>query len=122
LTIGTNGPSNPTVSVLGTGIGVGSEYSSVDFGTVVGRGNVSYGEIVLVNYGVPGTATVATETGATTFHVTENTCTVGVTAGNSCNIYVEFAPVSTGPETAYLKLIPSTGPEQIIVMTGNLVP
>jgi len=122
LTIGTNGPSNPTVSVLGTGIGVGSEYSSVDFGTVVGRGNVSYGEIVLVNYGVPGTVTVATETGATTFHVTDNTCTAGVTADNNCSVFVTFAPVSTGPETAYLKLIPSTGPTQIIALTGTLVP
>jgi hypothetical protein len=35
---------------------------------------------------------------------------------------IEFAPVSTGPETAYLKLIPSTGPTQIIKMTGTLVP
>ena len=121
ITIQTNAGRNPTVPVRGTATGVGSVSTVLSFGSV-GSGSTATGYIYVDNVGVPGNVTVATETGATTFHVTENTCTTGVGAGSSCAIVVEFAPVSTGPETAYLKLIPSTGPEQIIVMTGNLVP
>jgi hypothetical protein len=123
ITIQTNGTTNPQVPVRGTATGVGSLTTALDFGTVKGRGKTASQSLYVINVGVPGTVTVATETGATTFHVTTNTCTTGVTAGgNACYIQIEFAPVQTGPETAYLKLIPSTGPEQLIVMTGDLVP
>jgi len=122
ITIQTNGLSSPKVPVRGTATGVGSLSTALDFGTVKGRGNTDSLPLYITNYGVPGTVSVATSTGATTFHVTFNYCTAGIAAGSSCQIGVEFAPVSTGPATAYLKLIPSTGPEQTIVMTGTLVP
>jgi len=77
----------------------------------------------VTNFGVPGSVTVATETGATTFTVIDNSCTAGgLIEGTSCDITVRYAPVQQGTQTAYLKLIPSVGPEQIIVMTGTLVP
>ena len=122
LTIGTNGLHNPTVPVRGTATGVGTRYTAQDFGTVHGRGNTSTLALYVHNYGVPGKVTVAAETGATTFHITSNSCTSGITDGNGCYVYLEYAPVQQGTQTAYLKLIPSTGPEQIVVMTGTLVP
>jgi len=123
ITIKTNAARNPTVAVRGTATGVASLSTAINFGTVKGRGNTETAFLGVLNSGVPGTVTVATETSATTFHVISNECTAGITAGNICGIGVEFAPVEANvPETAYLKLIPSTGPTQIIKMTGTLVP
>jgi hypothetical protein len=122
ITVLTNGPRNPTISVRGTATGVAATATAIDFGTIKGRGKTESQYLFVENVGVPGNVTVTTETGATTFHVTGNTCSTGVTAGNYCYLTVEFAPVQTGPETAYLKLIPSTGPTQVVVMTGDLIP
>ena len=123
ITIKTNGPASPQVPVRGTATGVGSETTSIDFGTVNGRGGSSSDDLTVTNFGVPGSVTVATETGATTFTVIDNSCTAGgLIEGTSCDITVRYAPVQQGTQTAYLKLIPSVGPEQIIVMTGTLVP
>jgi len=122
VTILTNGLSNPQVPVRGTAIGVDSDTTQLDFGTVKGRGNATGLDLLVTNDGVSGHPTVATETGSTTFQVISNDCTAGVFDLGSCTIGIRFAPVQTGPETAYLKLIPSAGPEQIIVMTGTLVP
>jgi len=122
LSLQTNGYAGPQVPVRGTVTGVGSVNTVLQFGTVTGRGNSTTLPLTVTNYGVSGSVTVATETGATTFKVTSNGCAAGVTGYNSCIIDVEYKPVQMGSQTGYLKLIPSTGPEQIIVMTGNLVP
>jgi len=122
LTIQTNGATNPAVPVRGTATGVGSVSTVLDFGTIIGRGLTKTLPLTITNFGVPGTVTIATSTGATTFHVTSNGCTSGITAGNSCTIEVEYAPVQTGSQTAYLKLTPSTGLEQVIVMEGAQKP
>jgi hypothetical protein len=123
LTIATNAAANRLVPVRGTATGVGTLTTVLPFGTLTGRGSVSTLGFSVTNYGVPGTVTVGTETGATTFAVVANTCLDGVTAGNSCSIEVRYTPVQANvPQTAYLKLIPSTGPTQVITMTGELVP
>jgi len=123
ITIQTNGPRNPTVAVRGTATGVAAQTTDLSFGIVKGRGNTASQYLIVYNIGVPGNITVAAETGATTFKVTGNTCAAGVTAANHCYLTVEFAPVEANvPETAYLKLIPSTGPTQTIKMTGELIP
>jgi len=123
LTIATNAGTSPEVPVRGTATGVGSLNTVLDFGTVRGRGNTSTLPLTVTNYGVSGTVTVATETGATSFKATSNGCTAGITAGNSCMIEVQFAPIQANLfQTGYIKLIPSTGSEQIIVMQGTLVP
>jgi hypothetical protein len=122
LTIGTNIGASPTVFVSGTATGVGSIDTVLDFGTIKGRGNTATLPLTVTNYGVPGAVTVATSTGATTFHVISNGCTAGITSGSSCTIEVEFAPIQTITQTSYLELIPSTGPPQWIEMEGALVP
>jgi len=121
LTIATNAATSPKIPVRGTATGVGSLTTFLDL-AVTGRGSTEYTDVVVTNYGVPGKVTVATETGATAFSVYSNPCTAGITAGNSCTIGVKFAPVQQGTETGYLKLIPSVGPEQIIVVQGTLTP
>ena len=110
------------VPVRGTATGVGSVSTVLDFGTIRGRGNTSTLPLTITNYGVPGSVTVATDTGATTFKVTSNGCTAGITAGNSCNVEVEYAPVQQGSQTAYLKLIPAPGPSKSSSWRGELVP
>jgi sugar lactone lactonase YvrE len=122
LTIQTNGVGGPQVPVRGIASGVGSVSTTLAFGTVKGRGNSIALPLTVTNFGVLGNVTVATETGATTFKILSNGCTAGITAANSCTIEVEYAPVQQGTQTGYLKLIPSTGPEQIIVMVGALAP
>jgi hypothetical protein len=122
LTIATNTAVNLKVPTSGYATGVGSLSTSLDFGTVNGRGNTRTAALTVTNYGVSGIVTVATSTGAVSFKVISNTCTTGITAGNSCNIGVEYAPTAQGTQTANLKLIPSTGPAQEIRLTGTLVP
>jgi len=122
LTLQTNGPVNPQVSVRGTATGVGSVNTVLDFGTITGRGNTKTEALTVTNFGVSGNVAVAASTGATTFHVISNGCTSGVTSGNSCLIEVEYAPVQPGSQTSYLKLTPSTGPSQEIELEGTLVP
>ncbi len=122
ITIATNTSVSPKVPTRGTATGVGSKSKVLSFGYVDGSGSTANGYIYVDNVGVPGNVTVATETGATTFRVTGNYCATGITAGSACTIVVEFAPILFGPETAYLKLIPSTGPTQEIKMTGTLLP
>jgi len=120
LTIDTNLGFGAKVPVRGTATGVGSLTTALTFGTVTNRGGSAIQFLIVDNFGVPGNPTVATATGATTFKVVENTCTAGVAAGGSCYIQVEYAPVQQGTQTGYLKLIPSTGPQQTIAMTGTL--
>jgi hypothetical protein len=122
IKIATNTSVNPQVPVSGTATGVGTATTTLNFPTVNGRGNTSRGYFTVINYGVPGNVTVATETGAVAFKVTSNGCKAGITANNGCNIILEYAPVQQGTQTAYLKLIPSVGPPQYIKMTGTLVP
>jgi hypothetical protein len=122
LTIATNAATSPNVPVRGTATGVGSVNTVLDFGTIKGRGNTETLPLNITNYGVPGTVTVASSTGATQYKATFNGCATGITAGNSCIIEVEFAPIRTGTDITYLKLIPSTGPYEMIKLTGELVP
>jgi len=122
ITLQTNGLVNPTVRVLGTATGVGSVNTVLQFGTLLGRGNTALLLLRVFNYGVPGLVSVATSTGATTFKVLSNDCTSGITDSQGCIIRVEYAPVQAGSQTGYLKLIPSTGSEQTIVMEGTSVP
>jgi sugar lactone lactonase YvrE len=122
LTIVTNGLTNPTVPVQGTAIGIDATTGSLDFGTVKGRGNATSLSLTVMNYGLPGNASVATETGATSFQVIGNFCVGGVSSSGFCNILVEYDPTEQGTQTRYLKLIPSVGLVQNIKMTGTLVP
>jgi len=123
VTIATNAALSPKVPVTGTATGVGSLVTQLLFDDVDSRNPFEILPLTVTNYGVSGTVTVATETGAKNFSVFSNGCTSGITAGNSCTIQVEYSPAEYGTQTAYLKLIPSTGPEQIIVLEGlNPIP
>ena len=120
LKLTTNSASNPVVPVSGTATGVGSPTTKLDFGTVKGRTHVAGAQLTVFNYGVKGNVTVQTETGAVSFHIISNACALGITEGSNCLIEIEYKPLEYGTQTAYLKLIPSTGPTQTIVMTGTL--
>jgi hypothetical protein len=120
VTIGTNTGVNPGVPTQGAATGVGSLSSVLDFGTVYLRSDTE--TLTVTNFGVSGSVTVATSTGAVSFTVTSNGCTSGITSGNSCQIEVEYEPTEAGTQTAYLKLIPSTGPAQYIRMIGTYSP
>jgi hypothetical protein len=121
ITIATNGLSSPKVHVSGTATGVGSSISAIDFGTLKGRGKSKTHSIIVMNWGVPGQVTVATETGAVSFQVAGSGCTEGVNPNEYCYIELKYKPTEAGTQTGYIKLIPSTGPVQIIKLTGTLV-
>jgi hypothetical protein len=121
LTLQTNIGVSPTVPTSGTATGVGVLKPSLSF-YVEGRGNTEVLPLTVTNYGVPGSVTVATETGAVQFSVVSNGCLSGITAGNSCIIQVEYAPVEKGYTFGNLTLIPSTGPKQVVQMDGDLLP
>jgi hypothetical protein len=121
LTIATNQAATPYLSVpaSGTATGIGTLTTSISFGTL-SLGEESYFDLEVINYGVAGSPTVAAETGAVSFTVISNGCTAGVTAGNTCDIDIMYYPAVRGTQTAYLKLIPTTGgPVQLIKMTGT---
>ena len=118
VTIGTNTATNPTVYVHGTATGVGSLTTLIQFGTDFGR-NARTQPLTVTNYGVPGTVTVATQSGTTPFSVISNGCTAGITDGNSCTIEVQYLPTQSGSVKGYLELVPSIGAKQVIGMEGN---
>jgi len=109
-----------SIHTRGTSDGVGSLTTSYGLGVVPMNENFEL-EISVYNFGVPGNIKVAAETGSRSFQVYENFCTEGVRSGDApCPVILNFRADRLGPVTAYLKLIPSVGPEQIIVLTADV--
>ena len=121
ITIATNTAVSPKVPARGTATGVDSVSTVLELPTITAYRPSETMALTVTNYGVPGSVTVGTLTGAESFKVTSNTCTAGVTQGNSCAIQIEYAPAAQGTLTAYLQLTPSTGPVQYTVMQGTYV-
>jgi hypothetical protein len=111
LTLQTNGSANPTVALHGIASGVGSELETpLQFGTI-SFGSTKMLMLTINNVGVAGTITIGTKINGPSYKIlttSQNTCLAGITAGHSCTLPVEFAPVAAGNHDDVLTLT-STG-------------
>jgi sugar lactone lactonase YvrE len=118
LTLQTNGPTNPTVSLQGHASGVGTEMeSALQFGTIP-FGSTKVLPLTVTNYGVSGTVTVGTSINGPSYKVlanAQNTCLAGIASGQSCILPIQFDPAAVGAHNDILTLTPSAGaaPSQV---------
>jgi hypothetical protein len=81
--------------------------------------------VTVANFGVPGTATVGTTIEGVSFKVlttTQNTCSAGITAGQSCTLPVEFAPATVGAHHELLLLDNEQPPASTMELDGVAAP
>ena len=121
ITVSTNNGGSGTVKTTGYAGAVVPSATSLNFGTV-SRGGTNTLPLTFTNEGIPEAVTVAYTTGSTSFSVTSNGCTTGITTNNSCTVEIEFAPVSKGTKTATIKFTPTSGPSYDITLEGTLTP
>ena len=122
LTLGTNGPSNPTVKLTGTATGVSANTKQLSFPEIpFGASEIQ--TITLTNTATSGTVTISATTTAPSYKVlttSQNTCQSGLAAGHSCVLPVQFAPVVVGQHEDYLHIVPSAdGPNISIELGGD---
>jgi hypothetical protein len=90
--------------------------SSLQFG-VIPFGSTETLSLTVTNGG-QGTLAVTPSIDAKSFTVTGNTCTVALTAGNSCTLELEFSPLSVGKHNGTLTLQTNTTISPAISLTG----
>jgi hypothetical protein len=121
LTLQTNGPTNPTVSLQGIASGIGVETEGpLLFGTVA-FGSAEVLTLTVTNVGVSGAVSIGTTMKFPSYKVlttTQNTCLNGIAAGQSCTLPVEFDPIAVGARVDILTLTPSTGASSTVAMEG----
>jgi len=111
LTLTTNSSTNPTVTLQGTATGVGSPTRQLIFPTIPYHTSTVI-PVTITNVGVSGTVTIGTAISGISFKIltnTQNTCTAGIGAGQSCILPVEFSPTSVGDHNEILYLTPTGG-------------
>jgi uncharacterized repeat protein (TIGR01451 family) len=122
LSITSNAASSPdTATLTGTGVApvLAVTASSLDFGTVPIGTLSSPQNVTVTNAGTSGLhVTAATASGP--FAISADGCSGGsaIAPGNSCQISVQFAPVSTGPASGTLS-ISSDGGTAAVALTGS---
>ncbi len=102
-----------TVRLLGTASATGvapAMNAPLQFGTIP-IGSTEVLPLTITNFGVPGTVTIGTATGPSYKILTtsQNTSMAGITAGQSCVLPIQFAPVSVGVKNDILTLTSSSG-------------
>jgi hypothetical protein len=89
--------------------------------TLGSTGAPSIVRMTIANIGA-GTLTFTTAVNSPNYEVlnnNENTCTPGITAGQSCTLPVEFVPAGVGIHTDTLTLTPASGVGASILMRGT---
>ena len=116
LTLLTNGSTSPVVKMKGVASGVGTAIRVLNFGTVPAY-TKSVVPLTITNFDVPGTVTIGTAISGNSFTILTdgNTCMAGITAGQSCNLPVEFLANSVGTHNEQLTLTPSGGAAASVV-------
>jgi hypothetical protein len=98
LTLTTNGPTNPVVKLLGTGIGTAPTTSTLDFGAI------PYGSTEVLALTIQhitnsdDTVRVYPSFNGPSYTIVKSgdTCTGGLTPGSSCTLPIMFNPVGVG--------------------------
>jgi arylsulfate sulfotransferase len=111
----------PTIPFTAAGI-YATTAMPLQFGTIP-LGTTEVLPLNLSNFGLPGTVTTGNSISGPGYSVlssAQNTCTAGITAGESCSIPVEFNPSTPGNFPGLLSLNPSAGPTPaVIALDGN---
>ncbi len=95
----------------GVASGVGSAIRVLNFGTVRAY-RTAVLPLTITNFEVPGTVTIGTAISGNSFRIlttAANTCLVGISAGQSCTLPVEYLANSVGDHNEDLTLTPSGG-------------
>jgi len=103
LTLHTNG-GDLTVGLAGSANGLSAK-ASLDFGPVPIGPRVQL-PLTVTNVGLPGTVTVGPAITGHSYSIPTNTCLAGIAAGQSCTVWVEFAPTKSGVHEDLLTLSP----------------
>ena len=123
LTVQTNGSTNPTVALDGLATGLGSELEvPLQFGTIpLGTSEVQL--LTITNVGLPGRVTFTAAASTPSYKVLttehqQNTCLVGIVAGQRCTLPIEFDPASVGLHNDVLTIIPSGAASSTVNLQG----
>ena len=102
------------------GVGPASE-GPLKFFTTVGMTEAV--PLVLANFGVPGSPTVALSfsgTSRSSYSLgSEGNCAAGVPEGGTCTLMIQFAPTTPGDQGATLTLTPSSGEPSRVRLQGS---
>ncbi len=122
-------PATQSVSLTGLVTGAGQATltpPSINFGNVTTGSSTASQTLTLANTGTASysiTSISLIGTNASSFSITSNTCGSSLGVGSSCSIAVNFAPTSTGAQTASLIVVDSEGTQTSSLSgTGNAVP
>jgi len=132
LTLATDGPTNPIISLTGTATGItlyggypkdfGVEtIPSVNFGTVYFPSTDVQTSVSLSvgNVGVPGSPTVKFSIDGADYQVFGSGCSSpGIKNGQVCSVFIEFSPLTLGAHYEHLIVTPSVGASSTIELTG----
>ena len=123
LTLQTNGSTNPTVALDGLATGIGSELEvPLQFGTIP-FGTTKILLLSITNVGLPGRVTFTAASNGPSYKVLttehqQNTCLVGIVAGQRCTLPIEFDPVDVGKHNDILTIIPSGAASSTVSLQG----
>jgi len=129
VTIADNATGSPqTVSLSGTGVPSGAGISFSPTALAAGQilsGSTAQMTLTVTNSGTSSlsiSATSITGTNAGSFAITSNGCTNAVSAGNVCQMTVNFSPTSTGSFAATLNVTDNApASPQTVALSGTAV-
>ena len=116
LAVSANGGTPVSVSLTGTGSDLVAKSTSLQFGTIA-SGSTSVLTLTVTNSGIAGTVIPGTSISNSAFTVlttSQNTCSAGITSGQSCVLPVQFAPTSASTYSGTLTLT-ATGQTPVTV-------
>jgi hypothetical protein len=101
-------------------VGSAPQEQSLQFGNLA-IGTTEVLPLTIKNVGVAGSPTVMFGFGNPSYTVLPgSSCvTVGVSAGNTCTVQVQFAPVTVGGHNHNLTVIPSVGATSTVKLLGS---
>lgn len=103
---------------LASGVGPLSE-GVLKFGSVP-YGSTTLLPLVVANFGVPGSPTVAVSFNNASYSLASGggCLTAGLTAGETCTLMIKFAPVGSGRHNAGIFITPNSGAASVVKVTG----
>jgi hypothetical protein len=113
----------PTFPFTATGV-YATTATPLPFGTIP-FGTTEVLPVTVANFGVPGAATIGTTIEGVSFKVlttTQNTCSAGITAGQTCTLPVEFTPATVGAHHELLLLDNEQPPAPTMELDGVAAP
>jgi hypothetical protein len=129
LTLATNGPTNPGISLTGTAAGVSasslngveqlSPITSVGFGTIYFPSTSNVEELYIYEVGLSGPVTAQLSIDGPDYKITANRCSTSGVTQYGCYVAIEFSPLTLGGHYEHLTITPSVGAPSTIELIGT---